>query len=54
MMKLSLELPIDFPDKENFEKEITETWTHSGLDQVKMKTGKDKEDYYWLLEHQLQ
>ena len=60
MMKLSLELPIDFPDKENFEKEIayqfyamnwqqiTETWTHSGLDQVKMKTGKDKEDYYVL------
>jgi hypothetical protein len=48
MMKLSLELPIDFPDKENFKKEITETWTHSGLDQVKMKTGKDKEDYYVL------
>ena len=48
MMKLSLELPIDLPDKENFEKEITETWTHSGLDQVKMKTGKDKEDYYVL------
>lgn len=48
MMKLSIELPFDLPDKENFEKEINETWTHSGFDQVKMTTGKDKEDYYVL------
>lgn len=48
MMKLSIELPFDLPDKENFEKEITETWTHSGTDQFKMTTEKDKEDYYVL------
>jgi len=33
---------------ENIEKKITETWTHSGTDQFKMTTGKDKEDYYVL------
>ena len=48
MVKLSIELPFDLPDRENIEKKITETWTHSGTDQFKMTTGKDKEDYYVL------
>jgi hypothetical protein len=46
MMKISINLPFDLPDKENLENKIT--WTHSGFDQFKMKTGKDKEDFYVL------
>jgi hypothetical protein len=48
MMKLTFNLPFDFPDKENYEKEITETWIHNGGTQVKMKTEKDREEYYIL------
>lgn len=48
MMNISINLPFDLPDKENLEKKITETWTHNGTDQFKMKTGKDKEDFYVL------
>jgi ribonucleotide reductase beta subunit family protein with ferritin-like domain len=38
---------IDFDPtiKENIEKSFSQTWTN---DKVKMKTGKDKEDYYVL------
>lgn len=48
MMKLTFNLPFDFPDKENYEKEITEAWIKNGETQVKMKTEKDREDYYVL------
>jgi hypothetical protein len=47
MVQLTFELPIDFPDKDKFEKKISSTWIHEG-DQVKMKTGKEREDYYVL------
>jgi len=46
MMKMTFELPIDFPDKKKFEKEIIETWTTNS--EFKMTTGKDREEYYVL------
>lgn len=44
MVKMTIELPIDFPDKEKFEKEISETCTY----ELKCETSKDKEDFYIL------
>lgn len=43
MVKMTIELPIDFPDKEKFEKEIS-AWTY----ELKSETSKDKEDFYIL------
>ncbi len=47
MMMVQISLPIDLEPilKEKLEKDFSETWTN---DKVKMKTGKDKEDYYLL------
>ena len=43
MIRMTIELPFDFPGKESF----VEKWTHSN-NEFKMTTGKDKEDYYTL------
>jgi len=45
MMNISIELPIELGEKI---KDIQETWTYNGDNQIKMTTGKPKEDYYVL------
>jgi hypothetical protein len=46
MMTMQISLPIDLePKLKELEKSFYETWTNY---KIKMKTGKDKEDYYTL------
>lgn len=48
LMKMSFSFTFDFPDNEDFEKKVNENLIHDGLDQVKISTGRDKEDFYEL------